>query len=308
SMDAYSFLKGVLFLLLAVIGIPCNFAILGAFGKMIYLGKNLFPVEGIICLLALVNTMMILTRGVPHILFVFEIRRLYSQHGCAVIIYMARVSRAMAICLTCLLSCSQFLSITPPPSKWISLKAILSKTKNLALIVVCLLFLNLGLCVCSVLYAMPETNSTNLNFTYNLGYCIVKFPNRHAYLGFGLSLLARDLTFVTSMVIASIAIVMTLLRHRQQVSSIRRSSQSHEATVETQAAKSVVTLVTLYVLFFGIENTIFLYTMTGHQVNSVLSDVRFFFSTCYASVFPIVAIVASSKIREQLKCFTQSKE
>ncbi|XP_043925275.1 olfactory receptor class A-like protein 1 [Protopterus annectens] len=305
-MDAYRLCKGILFLLLAVIGIPGNCAVLTSYVRIAWFKKKLFPAEKIISALAFVNTVMILTRGLPYTLFSLGAEDLFNKVGCQSILYISRVSRAMAIGLTCLLSCFQLITVSPAASRLAQMKNCASK--YLVVIIISILFLNLILCYCSVIYAIPKTNTTNMEFTFDLGYCILKFWSEAAYHGYGLILLARDLFFVILMGLASAAILFVLYQHRQHVKQIRSNRFPSEQDIEWKAAKAVVGLASMYVFFFGIENTIFLVTMTGNKVNPVVSDARIFFSICYASVFPIVVIATNSKVRKQLNCEAQENE
>ncbi|XP_030069282.1 olfactory receptor class A-like protein 1 [Microcaecilia unicolor] len=307
-MNSYSIFKGIVFLFLALAGIPSNLAISVSYAIAIHSGKKIFPTDKIISLISIVNTIMLLTRGIPDTLFIFGVKDLFNSTGCKTIIYLSRLSRAMAIGLTCVLSCLQFATINPPSSKWAAWNA--RASKYLMSIVLAILVLNLLLCISSVVYSLPGSQYVNLThnqFIFNLGYCKVFFPTKVEYHGHGLMLLARDVIFVVLMILASTAIIHLLYRHQKQMKKIH-SSSSQATMPEMKAAKAVVTLVTLYAIFFGVENTIFLYTMLGNDVNVYLSDVRFLFSILYATVFPFIIIGTNYNVRKHLKCFTRENE
>lgn len=66
----------------------------------------------------------------------------------------------------------------------------------------------------------------------------------------------------------------------------------------------MVTLVTLYVLFYGVDNGLWVYTLTVQQTmgSSLISDLRIFFASLYAAVSPIIIIVSNRKVNRQLGC------
>ncbi|XP_043931986.1 olfactory receptor class A-like protein 1 [Protopterus annectens] len=290
---------------MTAIGISGNILVLFFFHISIE-DHKIRPTEKIISNLAVANLVWILTLGVPHSCFVFGLQYLYSDVSCKINTYVAKVSRAMAIDLTCFLSCLQYTTIMSSTPKWDKVKKKLQA--YLIFIIPVLLLSNMTCCVALVLFTFSAANVTNMDYTFNLGYCLVIFPDKTSFLAHCLFLFSEDLTFVVLMILSSICILLILYKHNKRVKRVRNTDQNQEKTAERQAAKMVVTLVSLYVFFFGIENTIFLYQVTSSvKVHSTVSDIRYFFSTCFTSIFPIVIIVLNSKIKSRLRYFVCEK-
>ncbi|XP_043931987.1 olfactory receptor class A-like protein 1 [Protopterus annectens] len=301
-MERYSFTKGAIFCIMASVGLAGNSIILISLLSSKYYEHKSAPTEMILIYTGLANLFMILSRGVPHSLFVYGIRNLFNDAGCKVIIYVSRVSRAMTICLTCFLSCFQCSTIASSRWKWAYIKVYMQTC--LVRIMVGLLVMNMAACIAAPYLSVPLNNSTEHKYTFNLGYCLVIFPDNISFQVNGFALFVRDLFFVVLMSVSSAYILLILYKHKKMVRNIKNSVQNQQ-TAEGQAAKTVVTLVSLYVFFFGIDNSIWFYQIASGLVHPVVSDVRFFFSVCYSSVFPIVIILLNKKVRNKLKCTRQ---
>ncbi|TTV91457.1 Vomeronasal type-1 receptor 54 [Bagarius yarrelli] len=155
-------------------------------------------------------------------------------------------------------------------------------------------------CTAAPLFSMAPRNGTVPAFTLNLGFCHVNFQDNLSYVVNGAILSTRDFTFVAAMLASSGYILVLLHKHSRQVRSIRRTQQG--TSMEMRAAKTVVMLVVLYTMFFGIDNVIWIYMLTVAQVPAVVADMRVFFSSCYAALSPFLMISTNKKIKERMVC------
>uniref|UniRef100_H3BH61 Vomeronasal type-1 receptor n=1 Tax=Latimeria chalumnae TaxID=7897 RepID=H3BH61_LATCH len=299
-MDLRAIMKATSFLVLTVIGIPGNFTVLAVFSHIAFTEYKLLPTDIIVTNLALVNFILVISRGFPQILTAFQLRNLFDTFGCKLIIFAFRIARALSISMTFLLSASQSVTISPATSRLSFLKQRLPK--YLWPLIVFFWLLSGATSVTSILYSTADPNSTASQFTFNLEYCYVAFPGKDAYEGNGTMYVSRDLTFVILMALASIYILFVLYRHSQQVKSIRNPNRNQGTSAESRAAKTVVTLVALYVIFFGVDNLIWIYSISISRVSPMISDIRVFFSSLYATVSPIVIICSNKKIINKLYC------
>ncbi|XP_051891024.1 olfactory receptor class A-like protein 1 [Pristis pectinata] len=302
-MEGRSVVKGTLYLLLTVIGIPGNLAIVASFIHIAYCEHKLLPADTIVYNLATVNLLVVLVRCIPETTAAFGLKQLFDDNGCKIVIFMYRSSRSLSIWLTFLLSGFQCISLTPVTSTWTKVKRQAAKCLSVALVFLWLL--NMSLSTPAVLFSISSANnSTGKQFAVNLEYCFVKFPSRAVKLANGAVQTSRDVIPIVLMVLASGYILLILYRHKQQVKGIRNSNKDNGSTIETRAAKAVVTLVTLYVLFFGVDSILWVYTLTVAKTmqTSLISDLRVFFSSLYASISPIVIIISNRKVHNKLKC------
>ncbi|XP_041052041.1 olfactory receptor class A-like protein 1 [Carcharodon carcharias] len=295
-MEGRSIVKGTLYLLLTVIGIPGNLTIITSFIHIAYYDFKLLPADTIVSNLASVNLRVVLARCIPETTAAFGLKQLFDDHGCKIVIFIYRTTRSLSIWLTFLLSSFQCITLAPVTSTWSTVKR--QAANYLGAVLVFLWLLNMSLSTPAILFSISsENNSTGIKHAVNLEYCFVKFPSHTVKLANGALQTSRDVIPIVLMVLASVYILLVLYRHRQQVKGIRSSSKKQGSTVETRAAKAVVTLVTLYVLCI-----LWIYTLTVTKTmqTSLISDLRVFFSLLYASV--IVIIVSNRKVHNKLKC------
>uniref|UniRef100_UPI00398E58A1 olfactory receptor class A related 2 n=1 Tax=Pristiophorus japonicus TaxID=55135 RepID=UPI00398E58A1 len=302
-MEGRSIVKGTFYLLLTMIGIPGNLTIIASFIHIAYCDHKLLPADTIVSNLAIVNLLVVLVRCIPETTAAFGRKQLFDDYGCKIIIFIYRTTRSLSIWLTFLLSGFQCITLAPVTSKWSIVKR--QAAKYLDVVLAILWLLNMSLSTPAVLFSISSTNnSTNKKFAVNLEYCFVKFPSQTVKLANGALQTSRDVIPIVLMVVTSAYILLVLYKHRQQVKGIRSSNKNQGSTIETRAAKAVVTLVTLYVLFFGVDSILWIYTLTVAKTmqTSLISDLRVFFSSLYASVSPIVIIISNRKVHSKFKC------
>ncbi|XP_054906345.1 olfactory receptor class A-like protein 1 [Poeciliopsis prolifica] len=296
-MDLCVTIKGVSFLLQTGLGILGNAIVLLAYASIICTEPKLLPVDMILCHLAFANLMLLLTRCVPQTMTVFGLKDLLNDPGCKVVIYAYRIGRALSVCITCMLSVFQAMTIAPAGPRLSKLKTVLP---SLVLPTFAALWLlNMAICIAAPFFSMAPRNGTIPAFTLNLGFCHVDFRDNLSYVINGVAVSGRDFAFVALMLGSSGYILLLLHRHSEQVKKIRRSNGSR---AETRAAKTVVILVVLYVVFFGIDNVIWIYMLTVSKVSPVVADMRVFFSSCYASLSPYFIISSNKKVKRKIVC------
>lgn len=65
---------------------------------------------------------------------------------------------------------------------------------------------------------------------------------------------------------------------------------------------------TLNVIFFRIDNVIWIYMLTVAKLSPMVADKRVFFSSCYASLSPIFIISSNKKVKSKLVCAAADQE
>ncbi|XP_028854606.1 olfactory receptor class A-like protein 1 [Denticeps clupeoides] len=301
-MDLCITIKGVSFLLQTGLGILGNLMVLLAYAHIVSEPPQLQPVDLILCHLAFANLMLLLTRCVPQTMTVFGLQNLLNDPGCKVVIYAYRIARALSVCITCMLSVFQAATLAPGPR----LARLKAELRNLVVpTFAALWFINMAVCIAAPFFSVAPRNGTVPPFTLNLGFCHVNFHDNLSYVINGVAVSFRDFAFVGLMLVSSGYILVVLHRHSRQVQGIRRNAGS---SMETRAAKTVITLVVLYTVFFGIDNVIWIYMLTVAQVPPVVADMRVFFSSCYASLSPFLIISSNKKVKSRMMCTSSEQE
>ncbi|XP_043932208.1 olfactory receptor class A-like protein 1 [Protopterus annectens] len=300
-METRLILKASSFIFLLILGVPTNLTVLMSFFLLWIFGNKLMTADIILTNLSFVNLIVVISRAMPPLMTTISQQKLFNDHLCKFIIFVYRVFRAMSICITAVLSCYQCIVLLPHSSRWITLKQNISQ--NILVIFLILWSINSIIDIPGALiYTFSDVNSTIPKYTLNLEYCFVIFPHSFAYVANGATYTLRDFLFVGLMASASGYIITILQRHKKQVQSIRSPVQNQVNSAETRAAKAVVVLVTVYIILFGIDNIMWIYTITVSNVAPVVSDARVFFTLFYAAVSPIIIIGTNKKIQHALKC------
>ncbi|KAE8622784.1 hypothetical protein XENTR_v10005383 [Xenopus tropicalis] len=303
-MDPYLLLKAIGFLLLVIIGIPGNIFIMMQLTYLRITEKKLQPNNIILIALAFVNLLVILSRIIPQLINALGVEELLDDTECKFVIFTYRVNRAMSICLTSFLSCYQCILIAPNTKLWSYLKH--KVTQNVVAMIFLFWIINIAIYPYFILNARTRRNQTTSPYTLHLVYCDADFLNYMAYIANGTMYSFRDFIFVGLMVLASSYIVFILLSHERSVKTIRSSDRTQQRSVEYRASRAVILLVALYVLLYGLDNCIWIYTLTLSNVTPNTNEIRIFLASSYSSLSPIVIKITNPKLQQKL--FTCSKK
>lgn len=306
-MTSELFVRGMLYLSLTVVGIPGNVAVITAFLLLLYQENCLLPADAIVLHLACANLLIVGVRCLLETLESFYLTKVFTDVGCKAVIFVYRTSRSLSIWLTFVLSTYQCLSIAPPGSRWASLRAIFAK--YLCLVFFCVWLVNTCMSSAAILFSFGSQNTSSLAQNgINVQFCYVYFPSKLSKEANGAGQVGRDVVPLALMTLASSIILVFLYKHSHQVKGLRVGSGGGGGA-EQRAAKAVVALVTLYVVLYGVDSGIWVYTLTVKKTmrSSLMSDLRIFFSSLYAALSPLVIIASNRKVHGQLRCLRAEK-
>ncbi|NP_001240559.1 vomeronasal 1 receptor ornAnaV1R3238 [Ornithorhynchus anatinus] len=293
-MDASELPYGILFLFQIAFGVSGNLFLLLIYMHVLSTTHQLNPPDLIIAHLALANTMVLLSRGIPDILSSWGWHNFLDDVGCKILLYIYRVARGLAICTTCLLSVFQAVTISPGTSQWAGVK-----TQFPNFIFPSCLFswvLNLLFDMTAPMFITGLGNSTNMNSVI-LKYCSSISIGAVTTLVNAVVLSLRDMFFVGLMSVASGYMVFVLHRHHRQVQHLHGPGCSRRTEPEVRAAKRIIALVTLYVLLYG-RNTITLSFLLNMKVNSsLILNSNNFMSFTFSAISPFLIILSDRRVR-----------
>jgi len=309
-MLSEEFVRGMLYLSLTIVGVPGNATVIMAFLLLIYEEKRLLAADAIILHLACTNLLVVVVRCLLESLASFHLANVFGDAGCKAVIFIYRTSRALSIWLTFLLSAYQSLSIAPPGSRWATARAIVAQ--YLVFVFLFLWVLNATMSQAAIFFTVSTKNDSSLTKNaVNVQFCLVNFPSKLSKDINGAAQVGRDVVPMTLMTLASLVILVLLYKHSQQVKGLRSVSGTGGGSggAEQRAAKVVVVLVTMYVILYGVDNGLWVYTLTVRKTmsSSLISDLRAFFSSLYAALSPLVIIVSNRKVNSRLRCSAQEK-
>ncbi|XP_078103634.1 olfactory receptor class A related 2 [Sander vitreus] len=308
-MPSEEFVRGMLYLFLTVVGVPGNASIILAFLLLLYQENRLHPADVIVLHLACVNLLVVGVRCLLETLASFRLANIFGDVGCKAVIFVYRTSRSLSIWLTFVLSAYQCLSVASPGSRWASIRTLVAQ--YLGFLFLFLWLSNTCMSSAAILFSFSTKNASSpTDHGINVEFCSVSFPSQLSKEANGAIQVGRDVVPMALMALASLIILVFLYKHSQQVKGLRSSDGGGgSGGAEQRAAKAVVALVTLYVILYGVDNGLWVYTLTVRKTmtSSLISDLRIFFSSLYAALSPVVIIASNRKVNGRLRCVVHEK-
>lgn len=304
-MSSEEFTRGFLSLSLTVVGVPSNTAVILALLLLLYEENRLLPADAIVLHLACTNLLVVGVRCLLVGLASFRLADIFGDLSCKAVIFIYRTFRGFSIWLTFILSAYQCLSIAPPGSCWASARTLVAH--YLGLVFLFLWVLNTCMSPAAIAFTFGSKNTSTLtNDGFNLQFCYVLYPSKLSKDINGAAQVTRDVVPMALMTLASVIILHFLYKNSQRVKGLRSGGCGG---AEQRAAKSVVALVTLYVVLYGVDNGLWVYTLTVRKTmsSSLITDLRVFFSSLYAALSPLVIIASNRKVNGRLRCVVQKK-
>nr|NP_001240534.1 vomeronasal 1 receptor ornAnaV1R3213 [Ornithorhynchus anatinus] len=294
-MDGTELSFGTVILLQISIGSVANIFLLLFHASVISASPKPSSSDLILAHLALANTFILLTYGIPEVLSAWGWRNFLDAVGCKILIYFYRVARGLAICSTCLLTVFQAVTISPGTSRWAGAKAKLPQR----IIPFCALSwpLNMFIEVSGLIYMTGPQNGSSDRLILDLKYCSNISASEASALAVAISLALRDLFFVELMSLASGYMVLVLYGHHRQVRHIHGTSRSSGVMPEVTAAKRVVALVTLYVLLYGRQAVMLSVLMNTKGTSPLLMNSHMVLGFTFSVVSPFLMIVSDRRMR-----------
>lgn len=280
------FLRGMIFLFLAVVGIPGNATVIVAFLLLLYQEKRLLAADAILLHLTCVNLLVVGVRALTETLASFRLADIFGDTGCKSVIFIYRAT------------------------SWASVRALLGH--YLAFVFLFLWVLNACMTTAAILFSISAKNETSpIENGLNVQFCYLNFPSKLSKDANGAIQVVRDIVPMAVMTLASLIILVFLYKHSQQVKGLRSSGGggAGNSGAEQRAAKAVLALMTLYVVFYGADNGLWVYTLTVKKTmsSSLITDLRLFFSSLYAALSPLVIIASNRKVNSRLGCVAHEK-
>ncbi|KAM4795744.1 olfactory receptor class A-like protein 1 [Rhinophrynus dorsalis] len=298
-METLPLLTAFGFIFLIIIGMPGNVFILLKFTYIKIIEKKLLPTNMILMVLALANILIIFSRVIPQAQDAMGVKNLLDDIECQLVVYTYRVSRAMSICVTSILSCHQCALIAPITKMWIYVKQLLAQ--NVLYIILILFVMNMAFYSSCFYFTKAKTNSTTSMYTLNLVYCNADFLTYMYFMIFGILYGIREIIFVGLMALSSSYIVFVLHQHGKAIKGMRSSDKGPRKTVEYKASRAVILLVALYVVLYGMDNAMWIYTLTLTNMSPEMNNIRIFLAASYSAFSPLVIIATNPKLHHRVK-------
>nr|NP_001240396.2 vomeronasal 1 receptor ornAnaV1R3075 [Ornithorhynchus anatinus] len=282
-------------LLQVSIGLSVNIFLFLFYIRVVYASHRLSSSDLILAHLALANTIILLTSGIPEAMSAWGRKNFLNDVGCKILMYLYRVARGLANCTTCILRVFQAVTMSPGTSQWAGAKVKLPK----CILPSCLLswVLNMLVDLNVLLHITGPQNNSNVHMAIKLNYCSQVSISVQTALAIAAGLSLRDLFFVGHMTVASGYMVFVLHRHHWQVRHLHGPDRSPREMPEVRAAKRVIALVTLYVLLYGRQSIMLSILMNLKRNSPLLMKSHMALSFTFSAASPFLMIHSDRRMK-----------
>ncbi|XP_031236715.1 vomeronasal type-1 receptor 100-like [Mastomys coucha] len=285
------------FYIQAGLGVLANMFLL-FFYTFIILGNRPKPMDLISCQLTFIHIMMILTEGDNLLANILESLKSGNDIKCKTTFYINRVMRSLSICITCLLSVVQAVTISPSTSFLAKFK---HKVKtHINYVFFCLWTLNLSFSSRLIFFVagfMNVSETHQMKVTKSCSFFSMNYIFR------GLTFLvtmSRDIFLVGVMLTTSTYMVIILCRHQRQCKHLH-SIRHLRASPEKRATQTILLLVVFFVVIYWVDFIISFTSVLLWIYDPVFLTVQKFVMFVYPTVTPLVQISSDKRIISILK-------
>ncbi|KAL1768206.1 vomeronasal receptor 4, partial [Sigmodon hispidus] len=279
------------------LGIVANMFLL-LFYTFIMLGHRPKTTDMISCQLTFIHLVMVLTGGDIWLTDIFESLNIENDFKCKITIYISRLMRGLSICITCLLSVFQAVTISPNTSLLAKYKHKLKKFTVYAFLFIW--SFNLSFSSNQIFYVGAFTNMSETNQMTVTKYCSL-FPMNYIIRGLILAVTtSRDVFLVGVMLSTSAYMVIILCRHQRQCKHLHNISHLR-ASPEKRATQAILVLVLFFVVMYWMDFIISSTAVLLWMYDPVILIVQKFVVNAYPTVTPLVQISSDMRIINILK-------
>ncbi|XP_036031661.1 vomeronasal type-1 receptor 90-like [Onychomys torridus] len=291
-----SLIKNILYFQ-TVLGILANMCLL-FFYTFIILVHRFKPIDLISCQLTFIHIMMFLTGGDLWLSEVLDSLNFENDFKCKTTFYISRVMRGLSICITCLQSVFQAVTISPRTSLLAKFKHKLKKYMIYAFLLIWSFNLSFG--SNRIFFVGAFTNTSETNQMKVTKYCSLphmKYIIRALILTVTVF---RDVFLVGVMLTTSAYMVIILFRHQRQCKHLHSISHMR-VSPEKRATQTILLLVVFFVVMYWVDFIISFTSVQLWMYDPVILTVQKFMMSAYPTITPLVQISSDNRIINMLK-------
>ncbi|XP_007527248.2 putative vomeronasal receptor-like protein 4 [Erinaceus europaeus] len=286
--------KNIIFLQIGI-GISTNSFLLFFHILILILDRRPKPTDLTICHMACVHIMKLFAALYLMSPELFESLRVQNDVKCKALFYLSRVTRGLSICITCLLSVLQAITISPSTSWFAHFKH-----KSTSFTVHCFFcFWLLSLCLSGNILFYTVASSSNVTqarlLNVNKHCSLSSMHSIFQNLVFALTL-PRDVVFVGIMLLSSSYMVLLLLRHQRRCRHLHGTSFSPRVSPERRATQTILLLVSFFVVIYWVDFILSSFLVLLWVYDPVIVFLQSFLVNIYVAISPLVLVSSDKRI------------
>ncbi|XP_052030260.1 vomeronasal type-1 receptor 40-like [Apodemus sylvaticus] len=260
-------------------------------------GNRPKPIDLYIAFLSLTQLMLLVTMGLIAVdMFMPWVR--WDSTTCQSLIYLYRLLRGLTLCATCLLNVLWTITLSPRSSCLTKFKHKSPHHISGAFLFLCVLYMSFS----SHLFIsiIATSNLTSESFMYVTQSCSLLPVSYSRTSIFSTPRAIREAFLMGLMALSSGYMVALLWRHKKQARHLHSTSLSSKASPEQRATKTIMVLMSFFVVFYILENIVF-HSRIKLKDGSIFYCVHIIACHSYATVSPFVFIWTEKHIIKFLR-------
>ncbi|XP_031236783.1 vomeronasal type-1 receptor 53 [Mastomys coucha] len=274
------------------VGISANSILIFAH-VCVLLGENRpKPIDLYIAFLSVTQLMLLITMSLIAVdMFMFQGK--WDSTTCQFLIYLHRLLRGLTLSATCLLNVLWTITLSPRSSCLTKFKHKSPHHISGVFLFFCILYLSFSSHLFISIIATP--NLTSENFMYVTQSCSFLPMSYFTKRMFSIPMVIREAFLIGLMALSSGYMVSLLWRHKKQAQHLHSTSLSSKASPEQRATRTIMLLMSFFVLLYILDTVIF-HSRMKFKDGSIFYCVQIIVSHSYATVSPFVFICTEKHI------------
>ncbi|XP_021047315.1 vomeronasal type-1 receptor 46 [Mus pahari] len=274
------------------VGISAN-SILFIAHLCMFLGENRpKPIDLYITFFSLTHLMLLITMGLIAVDMYMPWWR-WDSITCKSLIYLHILLRGPTLCSTCLLNVLWTITLSPRNICLTKFKHKSPHHISGTFLFLCVFYMSLSSDLFLSITASP--NLTSDNFLYVTQSCSLLPMSNSRKSMFSTNMAIREAFLIGLMALSSGYMVALLWRHREQARHLHSTSLSSKASPEQRATRTILLLMSFFVVFYILDSVIF-YSRMKFKDGSIFVFVQIIVSNSFATVSPFVFICTEKHI------------
>ncbi|XP_043838757.1 vomeronasal type-1 receptor 3-like [Dromiciops gliroides] len=280
---------GIMFLAATTIGTIANFFLFTSYTLNVLTGHKISSLTFIFTQLSLVNTTMLVSKGIPQTLQGLGWNYFLDDVGCKIVFYLRKVSEGLSISLTCLLCAFQAITLNPSNSRWAEFR-VRTIQHSTPFCLFCWI-LNLLIEIPIPVSTRGPRSSSNITSAFDYMFCTSEY-----IMGVYLIITTfRNVLCLGIMVLASGYMVLLLHKHYQHIQRIRSTKLSPRRHPEIRATQTILLLMSTFFSFYSLTSIFSLLLSYFDQKSPWMLTTSITLSLCYPTISPFVWIPRALK-------------
>nr|XP_006994317.1 vomeronasal type-1 receptor 4-like [Peromyscus maniculatus bairdii] len=285
-MDHKDLTIGIVFLLQSTVGIVGNFSLLSCYLIHYCTEQTLKTTNLILTHMLTANSLIIFSKGLLCIMRAFGVEGFINDFGCEFLLYIQRLGRNMSIGMTCFLSVSQAITISPVNSFWVCLKVKAPKHIGVFTSLCWIPYMSINMVFS--LYKYTKRNRNNQTHKSGKRYCSTSGYESIISSLYTAFFVLPEILFSVIIVWSSISMIIILYRHKQRVQHIRSTSVSSRTSPESKATLHIMVLVLTFIGFYALSSILQGCIALIYNPGWWLMNITAIISMCFPTLGPFV--------------------